>query len=434
MKSFLRFLLNWLVFLAFMVGAFLAFQQLTSTPVALSFDEGESASAPVVRVEAVTSKPYLLMIDAIGTVEALQSGNINAEVSGKIITIADELVIGAQVSAGQVVATIDARDYDAAIVQAVAAVESAQSAFEQATAQAKVAQAELKRLGRSIDANPLAAKTPQVASAAAALASAKAQLTTARERRDKTAIVVPFDGEVTAKNIVMGQQVGAGSAIATLLSTKGRRLTLPLTQEQINLLQRFKHDPESAIIAMIDRHEQDESARIVMPVSHIGSAVDSASQLLTLYVDVDADLLESEDMQTLRIGERVALSVSIADPESFITVPIAAVTQGNRVRLLAGADSRVVQSTTVEPLWWGEDRVVIQSGLQEGDIVITTPLASSVLDGSTIRLVGDPAPLAIATEISEETSALDATAQQDSGNSGKDHERANTATTTSSAL
>lgn len=427
MKSFLRFLLNWLVFLAFLVGAFLAFQQLTSTPVSLSFDETASASAPVVRVESVTSKPYPLMIDVIGTVEALQSGNINAEVSGKIITIADELVIGAQVSAGQVVATIDARDYEAAIVQAAAAVESAQSAVEQATAQAKVAQAELKRLGRSIDANPLAAKTPQVASAAAALASAKAQLTTARERKDKTAIVVPFDGEITAKNIVMGQQVGAGSAIATLLSTQGRRLMLQLTQEQINLLQRFKRDPESAIITMIDRHDQDESARIVMPVSHIGSAVDAASQLLTLYVDVDADSLESADIKTLRIGERVALSMSIADPKSFITVPIVAVGQDNRVRILSEADSRVVQSTMVKPLWWGEDRVVIQSGLQEGDIVITTPLSSSVLDGSTIRLVGDSASL---TTEATEASALD----DSSGSSGKNHERANTATTTSSAL
>lgn len=428
MKSFLRLLFNFLAFLAFLAGAYFVFQQLLSSSAPLSFDERAPVSVPVVRVESVASKSYPLMIDVVGTVEALQSGNINAEVSGKIMSIADELVVGEQVSAGQVVATIDARDYDAAIIQAVAGVESAQSTLDQATAQSKVAQAELKRLGRSVDENPLAAKMPQVASAAAALASAKARLNTAREQRDKTAIVVPFDGEITAKSIVMGQQVGAGSAIAKLLSTKGRRLALQLTQEQVALLGRFKRTPESTFIAIIDSHPQQEgSSRIAMPVTHIGSAVDATSQLLTLYVDVDADSLGQDDVRSLRIGERVALSISIADPKRFITVPIAAVGQDNRVRLLAGADSRVVQSTVVEPLWWGKDRVVLQSGLQEGDIVITTPLASSVLDGSTIRLVDDPLPSATKAE----TSALGEAMQQ---GSGKDHEHVNTATTTSSAL
>jgi len=199
------------------------------------------------------------------TEDAYVSGDVfavSSRVSGTLLTV--EVLENQTITRGQVVATLDPRDYDAQVQQARAALEEAQSAL--ATNRAQIAQAkakadadasrlELSRINLERFAelykrnsapkqpydNAVAAEQIAVADLAAAqkaLAAVQANLSVAEQHvklqetrlanaeltRSYCTIVSPADGVVSRKSAQAGQVVAPGQPLCAVVPLEGEHI------------------------------------------------------------------------------------------------------------------------------------------------------------------------------------------------------------------
>jgi RND family efflux transporter MFP subunit len=382
-------LINILVFVVFIIGALFMYRSMTATPPVAKFGQnGRTASLPLANIETVALEPFALDVSVTGTIEALHTGEITAEVSGKLIELSPAFIVGGIVKRGQVLGRIEADEFQSAIIQAESQLNNAQSTLTQERAQAKVAQAELKRTGRSVSANPLAARLPQVASAEAAVKAAAASLKLAKDKIHKTVITAPFSGEITATGVTLGQFVGTGSSLGKLLSDGEKRIKVSLSEDQITVLRAISSINNQPLLAKISLLNSNSQNVTLGRMQSLSNSIESDSQLYQGYVVAD----NGADMASLKIGEIVSVELFPEQQRPVLSLPVSAVAQDNKIRILEGGNQRTIASKTIQPAWWGEQRVIISSGLSVGDVVVVTPMSSNTVDGSKVRVVGDPEP------------------------------------------
>ncbi len=149
-----------------------------------------------VDVAVAVKQSIRVEVQAQGTVTALRETSLMAEVSGRIIDVAENFLVGNFVAEGDVLLRIDPRDYQTELLRAQSAVESAESNLAQERGRAEVALREWKKLPansqRSEEAQDLYLRKPQLELAEAQLLSALADLNTARDRLERTIIKAPL--------------------------------------------------------------------------------------------------------------------------------------------------------------------------------------------------------------------------------------------------
>ena len=152
-----------------------------------------------------------------GTVKALTQTILSAEVSGAIISISPKFVAGGVFQKNEQLMRIDPTNYTVAVDQAKAMLSQRQIEFDGAS--------KLRTQGYRAES--------EYASAATALATAKAELVRAEHNLDRTNIRVPFEGMVKTKEADLGQFVNAGSRLGLVLATDFAEVRLPLTDQDL---------------------------------------------------------------------------------------------------------------------------------------------------------------------------------------------------------
>lgn len=171
-------------------------------------------SKPVAKGDLVVS------VTATGTLRAVGTVEVGAEVSGKLASV--DADFNQIVHAGDVLARIDPEQLQAQVDQASAQVRIAEASLEQARATRREAIAAANRVDsqtadglvstqqvESAHATAERAKA-NVESAQANLIMARAGLDAATTKLDKAVIVAPIDGFVLARYVEQGQTVTAG--------------------------------------------------------------------------------------------------------------------------------------------------------------------------------------------------------------------------------
>ncbi len=157
------------------------------------------------------------------------------EVAGKVTALHSDFVAGGFFERNAVLVTIDARDYDAAIVQAQAQIAEVKRQLAMEVAQADQAHNEWQALGEGVP-SALTLRAPQLAEARAKLKAAQANLLQARVRRSRCELRAPFTGRLLSKNIGLGQFIQPGDKLARIFSTDVAEIRLPLTTAQLGFL------------------------------------------------------------------------------------------------------------------------------------------------------------------------------------------------------
>jgi RND family efflux transporter MFP subunit len=177
-----------------------------------------SSATPVVSVSKVTTASGSPGVILPGTLQPRLTTAIYARTSGYIRTILVD--IGSRVSAGQLLAVIDAPDLDQQVVQA-------RGVVAQARASLQLASAELTRwralsAGGAVTADELDQKLAAFGVATATLNAAAADLQRLIHLQAFERVVAPFSGVVTQRNVDPGALVGiTGSASTALASGSG---------------------------------------------------------------------------------------------------------------------------------------------------------------------------------------------------------------------
>lgn len=166
--------------------------------------------ATLAKAEGKNIRKY---IDTLGTISSLHSVNVVPQVSGQIVKI--NFKQGQHVNAGDVLAEIDSRPYEAAVLQA-------QGSLRQAEAQLKIDSLDVernKKLAKDnyIDKQTFDTLVAKVEVDKGVVETCKAALMTAQINLDWCKIKSPISGKVGLYNINSGNVVAAGSSIITTI-------------------------------------------------------------------------------------------------------------------------------------------------------------------------------------------------------------------------
>lgn len=339
----------------------------------------------VVTVEVIkaTRINYPIIVNTNGTIQANIRGSLVSQIRGEIVSVSEKFKNGGAFNKGDILIEVDQRDYRAEVSQARSAVSQTQASLEQERALAKQAKTDWQRLGNPGSPPALVAREPQLAAAKAQLESAKARYETAQLNLERTRIQAPYSGRVIRRNAVIGQYVGVGTNLAEIFATDGVEVRLPLSQEEYSQLglDQLSGEPK--------RQFKVELSSKLGATTYTWDAFvtrsDSTFDLNTRQIDIIAEVVDpfskSGSKPPLKIGQFVNASVLGRSLENVITVPNKSLREGSYV--FTSQNMKLVR-TPVELSWQDDQNAVVESGLTDGDIIVTTSL-NSTLAGASVK-------------------------------------------------
>ncbi len=343
------------------------------------------ALVPVVRCLELERGPHEVSITARGTVVPRTESTLVAEVTGRVTEISPRLVSGGFFEPGEVLLSIDPRDYQLALSQAELEVARSERRLAEEEADAAVARREWSEFGQG-EASPLTLREPQVAEAEASLAAALAAQERAWRDLERTQVVAPYPGLVRAKLTDLGQYLTAGTAIATVYAIDFAEVRLPLRDEELAFLDLPSSAGElqggppvllGAAFAGAERRWQgsivrsegeiDPATRMVVAVARVedpyGRAAEEAGAPLAVGLFVEAEI------------EGVLL-------EEVCVLPRGAVRDGGELYVLDAEDR--LRFVDFELVRSERDLVVVRVPLEEGTRVVISPLEVAT-EGMLVR-------------------------------------------------
>ena len=341
---------------------------------------------PLVRVQSVHPTDFQIVVRSQGTVTPRTQTILIAQVAGQITGVSPAFVNGGFFEKGDVLLTIDSRDYEIAVAQAQVGVAQAKLRLVREEEEAALALAEWERLGRG-DPSDLVLRKPQIAEARASIDAAEGVLRRTNLDLDRTQIRAPYPGRVRAKDADVGQYVNRGSLLGRIYAIDYAEVRLPVPDDQLAYLDlplSFRHSqsdssgPEVRFHTTYAGRELTYMGRIV----RVEGEIDARSGMTTLVGRVDDPYRQREhNTPPLTVGMFVTAEVFGHHAENVVVIPPAALRAENRV--LVVADNRLYYRT-VDILFANAENVVVRSGLKSGEQVCVSSL-DVVVDGMYVR-------------------------------------------------
>jgi len=394
-RRFVVFALPVIALLGFVV-VFMAMGALKTKP-----EENEDVvkATPVVVAEA-EAEPVRLTIKTQGEATPRTAIDLAAEISGKVAYVSPAFIEGGAFEKGDVLIRIEPAEYKFRVVQARSNVAQARSRFASEEAEANIARKEWEELGQG-EGTALALREPQLAEAAAGLASAEAALNEAELQLARTSIRAPFKGRVQTKAIDIGQYVTPGLNLGKIFSTDVMEIALPLTDSelgQLGLQVGFRQSednpgPTVKLTALVAGEPRSWRGR----VARTDSSYDRETRVLFAYAEVDDPYGAGADRGApLAAGLFVSVEIEGREFENSVVVPRAALRGDDLVYIAREDNTLEIRSVTVAQT--DRNRAVLIGGIKEGEKVVTSPVRGAA-EGMVIAVAGAP-------DGSENTSAV----------------------------
>ena len=318
-------------------------------------------------------------LDALGTVVPLATVRVRPQVSGVLRQV--HYKEGQFVRQGELLATIDPRQFEMALQQA-----TGQRMRDEA--QLDAARVTLQRFRTLLEQDSIARQEVDTQAALvkqleAAVVVSKANEGAARLNLGYTRIESPIAGRVGLRTVDVGNVVGPsdtnGIAVVTQLSPIDVEFAIP--QDRVDPLQQAVRDAPALAVKALDstRSRVLEAGRF---------------QSLDNQVDVQTGTVRAKARfdnarQELFPNQFVNVQLQLRTLAGAVTVPLAAVrtgADGDYVFVLN--DDKTVQLRSVRRGEATAERVQITSGLQAGERVVTEG-ADRLRDGSRVALPGE---------------------------------------------
>ena len=350
---------------------------------------------PVVRAVPAQLQTLRLTVMSQGTVAPRTQTTLFPEIAGRVLQVSPSLADGGFFEAGAELLRIDPTDYQFQVVQAEAQIAQAQLSLETEEAQAEVARKEWQSLGKG-EASPLLRRVPQIARAKAALSSAQAALAQAERNLEKTRINAPFAGRVLRKNVDIGQYVTPGTPVATIYSVDYAEIRLPLPDEELAYVDlplsyrgdgSQKRQPVVLLRTEFGQRQHSWTGRIV----RTDGTIDPQTRMIHAIAQV-ADPYgrgPDPDRPPLAVGMFVEAEIQGRLMQDVVTLPRAALRGEDQV-LIVDPESRL-RFRRVNVVRLERERVLIDSGLKEGELVSLATL-TTVVDGMKVQVQQDSNP------------------------------------------
>ena len=354
----------------------------------------DAPPAPVITVETARIEPrdYTVRINSFGRVQPRTEGELVAQVSGQIMDVSPNFRDGGFFEAGDVLLTIDPRDYTIQVDIAAAELANAKVNLEEQQAlaeQAKKDRAILKRKGVASD---YALRKPQMAAAQSQIDAARAKLAQARLAVERTRVKAPYAGRILTRSVDQGVVVSNNQSLARIYATDRVEVRLPLKNSElgfIDLPEHFRDEAEPAavgtpvqIINRLGRESEAWSARLV----RTAGAIDEQSQQLYVTAQIDDPYaVNRAGLRPLKIGQFVTAEIEGKTLKQAIIIPNSSIYQGSYVYLYKAG---YLQRTAIQIAWQNSQESLISGGLELGDQLVLTSLGQ-VSSGTPVKRLKD---------------------------------------------
>lgn len=339
---------------------------------------------PLVRALVAQPDDVRLDVQARGSVEALRTVDLAAEVGGRIIKTHAALRAGGTFTPNDFLVEIDPSDYSLMITQQKAAVARAELRLLQEQAEGAAAVRAWQQLEGDKPADPLVRREPQIRDARLALAAAKAQQQRAEQDLLRTKVQVPFSGRVRSVHADIGQTVQRGQRLAVVLDTTEFevRLPIPLTDTafvELPLDKSTEDGPAVKLTAEFAGQQRTWNGSIVRTEGEI----DRRTRQMTAI----ARVRRKDGTMPLLVGMFVEARITGRAVKNVFTVPSSALHSGNRIWVIEPTDEQAyrLRDREVDVLRTERQSAVLRSGLSPGELVCLTSLQAPV-DGMAVRI------------------------------------------------
>ncbi|MES2611845.1 MAG: MdtA/MuxA family multidrug efflux RND transporter periplasmic adaptor subunit [Pseudomonadota bacterium] len=343
-----------------------------------------------VSVGVVRRQDVRVQVNAIGTMSARATAVVRAKVSGELTSL--RFKEGEEVKAGQLLAEIDPRSYQASLSQV-------QGNLQRDQALLKNAQLDLKRyqdlLAKdSIASQQVDTQAAQVRQLEGTVAADQAQVDAAKLQLSYTRITAPIAGRLGLRQADRGNVVGPSDANGIVTINLVRPIDAVFSVPEAHLAQINQRLAEGAElpVELWDREQKRRLAR-----GRVG-ALDNAIDATTGTIKVKATF--ANDDGTLFPNQFVNVRLQVNLLENALTVPGTAI-QNNYVYLVQ-PDGTVTQRRIRVGVADG-DRVAVEGELKDGDQVVVDGI-DRLREGAKVAVI-DSGAAARADEAAQDSGA-----------------------------
>ena len=340
-------------------------------------DPVEEAPAPDVIVEILTPKDFQIQISSNGTTTPLTQTVLTAEVGGEVIYRSKKFSEGSSVIEGEILAKIDDTDLQLQYKNALLQLANAEVQHSLQLAEAEVAKEAWEKIGDGV-ASDLTLKKPQLKQAEALLEVAKAQVSSAEKKLNKTEIVAPYAGRIQSVNIDLGTTIIPGQPVGSLYTSSEIEVTLAVKDNDLQFLSipmdGRKLDPSEQALVEIRSFYKGKNQTWIGRLERVDGVIDPVTRMINLIAVFKNDFIET-DKPNLPIGLFVEAQIDGIILKDIYSIPVNAISENNEVYIVNNDNE--LESRQLSILKKYSDFVIVKDGLKAGERIVISKLSTA---------------------------------------------------------
>jgi len=307
-----------------------------------------------VKVVEIVKTDDTRRLDYSGSVRSRTETNLGFRINGKIIE--RNVDIGDRVKPGDVLARVDANDYELAVRSAEAALMAANKQVE--TTELTRKRAEQLFAKNFASKSQLEAQTLAYEQAVSSRDAAASTLEQAKNQVVYTDLTSNLNGIVTAINADVGQVVGTGTPVVTVAVDGEKEVQIAVPETDIAQFSIGK--------AVQARFWSDAALVLKGTVREVSGSADAQSRTFAVRVSLPGD-------PRVLLGMTATVEATVDNASPSISIPLSALAQkdGQSVVWLVDRGAGTVHSRPVKVADFSDDGVRLADGLRPGDVVVS---------------------------------------------------------------
>lgn len=343
-------------------------------------------SAALVETVTVERGAYSPTLVVLGTVQPAQEVLLSPRVSGQVVELSTAFVPGGMVRQGDVMLRIDPADLENTLSVRKSELQQVEASLEIEEGRQSLAKKELALLGDSIDETDraLVLREPQLASIKAEVSAAEAAVERALLDLERTAVIAPFDAQVLTRSINVGSQVSPGDELGRLVGIEEYWILAAVPVRSLRWVQFPDADHEGSTVRLRNPDAWGNEIERPARVQKMIGTLDEQSRLARVLLTATDPLAEQSDAPPLILDSLIEARIEGRRIEDVVRLSRAFVRDGDTVWVMTDNQLEIREA---EIVFRDVDYAYVRSGLETGDEVVTTTLAT-VADGVGLRRIG----------------------------------------------
>ncbi|WP_044841584.1 efflux RND transporter periplasmic adaptor subunit [Thalassomonas viridans] len=335
----------------------------------------------------ITPQDFQVKLASYGVVQPKTQTSLISQVSGEVVYLSEKFREGGFFNKGERLLAVDARDYQANVDIARAALAAADLALKEEQARGTQALEDWQRLRKDEKPDELAMRKPQLAYATANLAAARAELNKALLALERTEIKAPYNGRVLSKQVDIGQVIAGNSLLGEIYATDVVEVRLPVNNEDLTLLdlpEEFREGSYSQQNIRVNfTSDIYKSQTWQGQIVRTEGAIDQNSQQLYVVAEIKDPFSISKDQSPVKIGQYVNATIFGKLLTDAIVIDKNTIYQESYVYTLV---NDALKRTDIHIRWQNDNLAIIDRGLSVNSMLVSTPLGM-VSSGTRVNLV-----------------------------------------------